>query len=71
MLNDVINISVGRSVITSKVMHNEAGVHVVMEEAGKERCGLVWVDLIFCCPVRVCCFDPQEVVVGEHFDGVL
>ncbi len=57
-------------VITSKVTHDEAGVHVVMEEAGKERCGFVWVDLGLCCPVGVCCFDPLEVIIGEHCDGL-
>ncbi len=69
--NDIINISVGCSVITYKVMHNKAGIHFVMEEAGQEHCGFVWVDLILRGPVRVGCFDPMEVVVSKHCDGVL
>ncbi len=39
--NNIIDIPVCCSVITVKITHYKAGVHVVMEEAGKEPCGLV------------------------------
>ncbi len=38
--NDVVDISVGCGVIVFKIMHYKAGVHFVMEEAGKEAVGL-------------------------------
>ncbi len=52
-------------------MHNEAGVQVVMEEENEECGGFVWVDLCLRRPVRVGRFDPMEVVIGEHSDGLL
>ncbi len=69
--NDIVNVPVRWVVITSKVMHDKACVHIVMEEAGKERCRLVQMDFSLCGPVRVGCFDPLEVVIGEGCDGLL
>ncbi len=52
-------------------MHDEAGVHFVVEEAGKERSWLVWIDFSLSGQVEVGRFDPLKVVIGEGCDGLL
>ncbi len=68
---DVVNVPVRGSVTTAKITHDQAGVHPVMEETGKE-CGLfprVYFGL--CGPIWIWFFDPLEVIIGKVGDCLL
>ncbi len=58
-------------VVPSKVAHDQAGVHLVMEEASKE-CGLfLGVNFGWLGPIWVWLFDPSEVIIGKVGDHLM
>jgi hypothetical protein len=66
---DLLDLSVGSSIVVSKVPHEEGSVKIIVDEACHHGGQLRWRDGGLGGPVHVVCAYPAEVVTSTMYDG--